>query len=258
MPLANILRSMLPAWALEGDGGAVAMSLALVIDDHAQRFRESVQAQFPSYAVPGALDIIGRERGIPKGRTETDAHFIARVKKWRTGHRRRGTAFALLEQVSEYWGGMTCRTVDNNQTRNEHTAAGVESYTFVTGWNWDGHPEWWSRFWLLLYAGAEHPEIKAWLTLGAGAWGSLDPTVNKNKTVGQQGVTTDDVAAIRRLFASPTRDSVPWKPAWTRIERAIMVLGDTAVAITPAGGWGDMYARFAAEKAGAFRFWEMT
>ena len=118
---------MVPAWLYSGDGGLVLQSLAQLQDDYAARARAALEMRFPSRAADDALAELGRDRAIPRGRTETSAHYAARLIAWRypRGHRTRGSAFALLEQVSEYFGGILAKTRDVAGNVFTRTAAGV-------------------------------------------------------------------------------------------------------------------------------------
>jgi len=46
-----------------------------------------------------ALPLLGRERRIRRGRTESAASYTARLRRWLTDHARRGNPYALLEQL---------------------------------------------------------------------------------------------------------------------------------------------------------------
>lgn len=257
------IRNLLPQWATEGEIGKYTETMAQAMDEFQARARAALEIRFPSRAVnyPGAVEKIGRERGIPRGRTETAEHYVERLKRWRSplGHLVRGNAPALLEQVSEYWGGMYCATVQQHgslaYTRSPDGTIAVETHPC----DWDGDAAQWSRFWVLLYPNPEFPEIKAWPTLGAGAWGSLDPAVNAGKTLGQQGVTPDDVRALRELLYPPfSKAAVAWKPAWTLSDYIVLDLNDRTItaAFNPAGAFGDHYVRWNEENLSGIRFWE--
>ena len=232
-------------WMLPGaytdddtDGGKVLYSLALIKDAFTQTYRDRLTARFPSYAGESALALIGADRGIPRGRAETQAHYAARLPAWRSprGHRVRGNAFALLEQIAEYFGGgFALYTEQANGAQRKRSAAGVESSTTLGGWDWDSdtNPDWadqWARFWLVI-DGTDL--IDAAPSFGAGALygGALG---NSAYAVGHTGVSADDVNAIRKLF----RDRA-WKPAGTRAMWAVISIN--GVTPLPEGA----YARWA-------------
>lgn len=85
---------------LKGPYGAAWMRAhGIVKDYYANRVRQAVQYRFPQYASADALAIIGDERGIARGATESDASYAARLvdawDAWTYG----GTPFGILSQL---------------------------------------------------------------------------------------------------------------------------------------------------------------
>ncbi|HEX3850661.1 MAG TPA: hypothetical protein VHW01_06815, partial [Polyangiaceae bacterium] len=66
-------------------------------------------------------------------------------------------------------------------------------------------------------------------------------------TVGQQGVTPDDTAAMRQLFKMPA----PWKPAGTMQQMAVISFSGGFTA--PDGTWATNVGRL--NTGSAYRFW---
>lgn len=250
-------RKLVPSWLSTGDGELILATMGIVKDMFMDRLRQGLEARFPTRTGPSALALTGADRGIPRGRSETAAHYAQRLLRWRhpRGHKTRGSAFALLEQVSEYWGGMFCRTIDVAGNQFQRTADGVESVVHGLTWDWDGNgvAEHF-RFWLVLYPVPE-TEIRAW-----GTWDDmalLYPTIADAEAAGilwgQSGATFDDVKALGRLFKVPR----PWKPAGTYTDYAVVVLEDhyTAADLVPAGAWGTASGRLTAPDV--VRFWNL-
>lgn len=195
----SILRFLVPSWLND----EITQSHADVIDESMDRARAGLEARFPSRAQPDALLLIGQDRGIPRGRTETDEHYAERLIGWRypRGHRVRGSAFALLNQVSEYFGGVNCWTIDVKHNRHDRQADGTESFTYGFPWNWDGTTSPKGRFWI-----------------------NLSP-------LGAFNYELEDVQAIRRLFTG----DVQWRPGGTQPEWVIVSTdGSTPF---PLGNW---------------------
>jgi hypothetical protein len=256
---------LLPKFLTEGESELVAFSLGVIKDAFLERCRQSLMQRFPSYAGDAALALIGAERGIPRGRTEAKAHYVTRLKAWRypRGHRTRGSAFALLEQVSEYWGGLLAITHDDKGNEHGRAADGTESFAY-TSWNWDGGSiahsgSKWSRFWLEIHPQPYVPTIKAWPSwhqaFGGTTWGAA---TKAGYTFGQQGVLAGDSRALQGLFKARGL-AVSWKPAGTTAMYAVVVLepvgGPTTV--DPAGLWGDPRGR-ATTAPSVIRFWRLT
>lgn len=252
----NILPFVVPRWLSEGEGELVLYTLGMMKDASSERMRQALEARFPTRTESSsALDKIGADRGIPRGRSESAANYAQRLIGWRypRGHRVRGSAFALLDQVSNYWGGLASFTIDVSGNRHDRSTEGVESYSYGNAWDWDGAgatPNW-SRFWFGIFPGdllTENPDLGD-PALWGGALGDPD------YTVGQVGATAQDAIAMRELFTG----AHPWKPAGTRVEWFIVALDGTWA--EPDGTWdtwsvvsGDH--RVPSRYAG-WRFWAM-
>lgn len=205
-----IVRFLVPRWLYAGDGGKVLTAITTVVDDHVARARTGLEARFPSYAAKAgqedALFLIGRGRGIPRGRSEVAAHYAERLISWRSehGHPTRGSAFALLNQVWEYFGGVQCWTIDVKGNYHEHTLAGVETVAYGHSWIWDT------------------------LTAKGRFWIGLSP-------VGAFSWVRGDADAIRALFTSVC----PWKPAGTKREWLAVAVDGAApfASVNPTADW---------------------
>jgi hypothetical protein len=253
-------RHLVPGWLSEGDGGKVLYSLAVIKDVYVQRLRDGIKSRFPSYAGKSAQRLIGQDRGILRGRTETNEHYAARLRAWRypRGHRVRGNAFALLEQVTEYFGGCYCYTVDvkgNWHTFNDPNAPTQTEHGTGYAWDWDsakpggaglytpGDP--WARFWLvvdLTTADSTFSEHAAIADPECWRVGDL------STTVGIKGMSPEDGQAIKSLVRSP----FTWKPAGTKSEYVIYMT-EPGSSPVPDGTWYNRRGRLAASADG-FRF----
>lgn len=237
----QLFRHIVPSWLIEGDGEAVLYSISLLIDAADERIRQGLNARFPSRTVDSANELTGRDRGILRGRDEASAHYAQRLIKWRypRGHRVRGNAFALLEQFSEYWGGVDCWTIDSNGNRHDRTADGVESYSYGNAWDWgDGGL---ARFWVVL-------------DLSATAAAQDD----YGATWGQTGATYNDASALRGLMGGKH----PWKPAGSRAEWVIVKLDASDPDPVPDDTWLHWSQNVAGTQTptrdSAYRYWSLT
>lgn len=215
----TLFYSLLPTRFTNGEGEKVLYSLGVIKDAYVSRLRLGLEARMPSRAGKSALTLIGQDRGIPRGRAEVAAHYAARLIGWRypRGHRVRGSAFALLDQIGEYFGGIRAWTIDVKGNYHLRTFDGVTSSQYNFFWQWDTTPVVpnWGRFWVVIEPGSDVPSIAAWPTLAAAYAGGGG--------VGQSGLGPDDAAAIRNLFRGPH----PWKPSGTRAEWLIVNLDST-------------------------------
>lgn len=243
------LKWLVPAWLND----EITQSHSAVIDESVARVRAGLEARMPSRAGDDALTLIGQDRRIPRGRSETSEHYAQRLIRWRSprGHRTRGSAFALLEQVSEYFGGLACWTIDFKGTRHDRSAASVETFSYSNPWTWDTDTRK-GRFWLGLAPGDTLLPSPSFgdPTLWGGALGT------PGYAIGQLGATLDDVDAIRGLFARPT----PWKPAGT-LQMWLCVTLDGLVHLPDAtwANWSKVVAGVrSASRAAGWRYWALT
>jgi hypothetical protein len=239
-----------PSWLSEGDGGKILHSLALIKDALVQRARDGLEARFPSRAGSSALALMGPTRGILRGRSETDAHYAARLIGWRypKGHRVRGNAFALLDQICEYWGGVRCYTIDVYATWHGRGQPNFTTFTYscdaesyrydsemtFADWYTEDHAVNWSRFWVVVSPNPQLPSVTAAPDYGDPAlWGGATGT--RGYAVGLAGWTPDDTTAMRKLMRPPWA----WRPAGTSPEWLIVQLGDwvSTPAPLPDGTW---------------------
>jgi hypothetical protein len=242
------LRYMLPRWlgggpdpkpGQETEDRLVIYSLGVLKDAFAERARQGLLARFPEYAPESSLAVIGRDRQIIRGVGESSAAYAARLIEWRypRGHRIRGNAFALLNQLAAYLqASVLLRTVDRRGNWYTRAANGVESYLWDQGnWDWDGRAVTnWSRWWTIIYHWEPHPQL-------LGAWGN-ELTPGRGYTLGQTA-TPADVAAIGNLTAH-------WKPAGTRRETIVIAFDTddfppTGDGSEPGGEWANYSANVA-------------
>jgi len=210
----QIFYDLLPWWLTNGEGELVQYSLGFMRDHMVTRARLSLEARLPSRAGASALALLGADRGIIRGRTESRESYVARLKAWRypRGHRIRGNAFALLDQIANYWGAtlFDVSTISRNLVRNRREPDGTETTTYSTEWTWDdGDLAQWGRFWVVMQC---QPGSGIGYTPALGdpaLWSYNDPTA----CIGLTGMTPEDVVAMRRLFRGRA-----WKPAGTRAE----------------------------------------
>lgn len=235
----QLRKFFLPYWALDDEAdGALVWTLSALIDVSIARLQSGVEQRFPSRAGEAALALSGLDRLIPRGREETSEHYAARLVAWRypRGHRVRGSVFALLEQVSEYFGGLACYGIDYSGNKRSRALDGTESYEYGVSWTWDTGPSTsWARQWLvldgsLLFAPQQllgTPEV----------WGGALGT--PGHCIGIAGSSAEDWRAIKRLVRGQHR----WLPAGVQGEWIVVTFDGSDP--TPAEGatwakWGKM------------------
>lgn len=235
MSFFESFQKLLPSWLTAGDGGKVAASLSLLLDDYAARAKLGLLARFPAYAPDdAALAAMGRDRRIIRGINEPREAYAARLSRAFDDLRTRGNPYTLLEQLRAYLQApCVVRTVDRRGNWYTIDADGNRSCHRATGnWDWDGTPASpeWSRFWVIIYpVGGTTPWAIAEEWGDGSSWGD-DTDLAFGTTA-----TLDQVASVRQII----RD---WKPDGTRCEWVIVAFDETsftpAGSTDPSGLWG--------------------
>lgn len=186
------------------------------LDDQLARQRAAVNARFPTRAPSGVLDKLGIDRGLPRAIGEEDAAYSRRLLSWRypLGHRTRGSAYALIAQISDYFGGIACSTIDASGNQYSRDIYGVQTAEHGVLWTWDDRPATdWGRFWIILDVSSlarAHPQYGDPLLFG-GTFG--------HSYVGQTGLTDTVRQVVDRLMHGRA-----WRPAGTQPEWLILNL----------------------------------
>ncbi len=88
--------SQSPPWLLGKYGSAWLSAHGALADVVVQWCKEAVKAHFATLCPSDALALLGEERGLPRGSTESDASYRARIQGAWDFYRYAGTAFGLL------------------------------------------------------------------------------------------------------------------------------------------------------------------
>lgn len=154
---STILATVLPPWLQRTVGGRFMFGVADVVDAQIDRAREAVAARFPRDAsAPDALARIGSERRIRRGPGEDSTTYARRLRTWLDAHRRRGSPYALLEQLFYFLRYSLAPRMDVvAQSGNRHwvpaDAASIDEITHdAVVWGGDGTGKW-ARLWVFYY-----------------------------------------------------------------------------------------------------------
>jgi hypothetical protein len=227
----EIWKWLVPGWLQEGDGELVQYTEGVMLDAFQESCHQTAKLMLPSVCVSDALARIGADRAIPRGFAEPDASYRERLRRWRypRGHRIRGNAPGLLEQVEATLAGTIHQTIDVRGTRYTHDTDGAERG--VT-WDWDGvalTPNW-GRFWIVVKSAGTLPltwdEDEAAGTL----WDEGDDVCWAG-----EGIHPGELQAVKRLCQV---GRLSWVPAGRRpIYLVIWFDGETYPA--PDGTWDE-------------------
>lgn len=262
-----------PPWLTgKGDGEKIAYTLEAMLDVFTEKLRQGLEARFPSRAGLSALRLITGDRGLLRGRSETNAALAERLKAWRTPrtHAVRGNAYEALLQIWHYWGGIYAATVDAHGLRHEIAADDepdadeMANPDTLAAWVDSGDTTWddldadthWSRFWVILQPTAAH-NVEPSPDFGdADLWGGALGT--PGYTLGQTSVTPEDVSAMRALFAEFAWNG-PSVPEWV----VLVFDGDDVDGVEPDPEWkywskDDGSGTRIAARSSDYRYWSLS
>lgn len=175
-----------PRWLTNGVGGLVGYSLDIMKDAIAERTRLSLLARFPDFCPDDALPLIGRDRRVVRGISESRESYAARLKAFLDDWRYAGTPYNTLDRLAAYLGPLPkIRIVNARGNWFTREPSGAKSYALNLGnWNWDGPvtASNWSRYWVIIYPNGLWSQLPAWGDSGAPAWGNNDVTWGSTAT----------------------------------------------------------------------------
>jgi hypothetical protein len=210
-----------PRWLTDGEGGVVGYALDLIKDALAERLYQGLMVRFPQQdpdgtpAADDALTIMGRERRVVRGLSETSTEYAVRLKSWLDDRRLAGTPYMLMQKLAEYLGPLASfRTVDDRGNWYSRSALGVETALLKQeNWDWSGDPvgERWSRFWVIIYPnGVWADSDQEWGDVGNQDWGDVGHTWGTT-------ATEEHVRTVRSIVAD-------WMTDGTRCINIIIAL----------------------------------
>lgn len=107
----DAILKIVPRWLRKGSIGPgvigrVLYAIGIQLDSLADALVEGVKRRFPGLnGQYDSLPLLGADRRIARGPTETDAGYAARLLPWQQAHRGRGGAYAMLTQLYGFWQG---------------------------------------------------------------------------------------------------------------------------------------------------------
>lgn len=222
-----------PTWLTEEEGEKVGYSLDLLKDGAIRRLELGLLARFPQNgpngetAPPDALAALGRDRRVVRGISETATSYAYRLTQWLIDRRKAGSAFMLLKQLSAYCGeGFAFRTYDARGNCYSRDIDGVETFDRETAWDWDGEPERWARFWVVIYP------TGIWTTSGE-QYGSA-PDWNPNAGIWGVNMPREHIRSLQAIVAD-------WKPEHAECVHIILAFDPASfdpASPEPDGTWG--------------------
>jgi hypothetical protein len=187
----DAIRDISPPWLRKGNAEKLGYSLGVVVDDFAEALNASIRIRFPGVYSTESLPLIGRERRIRRGRTETDAVYASRLTRWLTDHRRRGGPYAMLAQVFAHYApnNFNIELIYRSGRQFAMDTAGAVVRSDIS-WSPDSTPSLWAHWWLIYH----WPDPVA----ASGTWDDEPTTVwDDTATVWDSDLSPQDVEDIR-------------------------------------------------------------
>lgn len=190
------IRKSSPRWLQGYWGERLLYVFGLHLDGFVDSLVASIKLRFANLYSNETLTLIGRERGLVRGFIETDQSYGDRLDGWWEMHKRRGNPYTLMDALAALLVGydVPMRIVNNNAAWFSRAADGTRSYHRAANWNWDNHPEKWSRFWVILY-----PPPSLWVA-ATGTWGDGTVWADEADATWGSTATSEQVSAICNLI----------------------------------------------------------
>lgn len=215
MAIRESLLAISPPWLQSFWSSRVQYTYGLALDSVTQWMIEGVKASLPGLGTPDAMYLIGRDRNLDRGPSETDVSFSSRLSAafdtWATA----GAAPTLLRQLAVYFAPLTTtpiRVVSNSATWHTiNLSTGIVTLTASAGnWTWDALASTqWFRGWVILDSTVAPWTPDFWGTGNygdGGTWGS--------------SASFADVSAIRSIVDK-------WRPANIAVPSIIVTFSST-------------------------------
>jgi hypothetical protein len=194
MPFRDSIIAISPPFLREEGGTAEAIQYATgtMLDGIAEWMGHAVKSGMPGIGTNDALYLVGKDMGIDRGPTETDDHYIERLRNAIASHRVQGSPVELLKQLSAWFYPSTdtpLRLVTNNSVWHEInlTTLVVTKTVATANWQWDAYVA--SRYWcgwVIIDSSVGPWTADIWDLVGlwgdGGTWGS-DATVAQVKQI---------------------------------------------------------------------------
>lgn len=253
--LSDGLERIIPWWLRKRPGlehgYKFLWSSAIMCDALVDALMQGVQAAWPGYGTPTALDEIGATRGIVRGLSDTNEEYGARLKSWLEEYPRMGSDEAIARALHKYLRGRPMvRIVDRHGQWTEIGTDGALR-TFAAPWDWDSlsHPA----------AATERP-TDVWIVVYGAAYEQQPSWADLNVTHGI-GHTVPLVEAEQAIA-----EIKQWKPAHNFVRCVVWVdspseLDPENYVGLPDGHWGnwsknDGLGAAVRSRNANFRYWE--
>lgn len=160
----------LPRWLQRYWGSRFIYALWIQTDAFIDALVAGVKMRFPGYYSFESLPLIGRERRIQRGLSESDATYAARLPGWLDAHATRGGPYALLQQLFAFYApnNFPVRLIYRSGRYFDLATDGTITMGDQPSFSPDNMPSKWARWWLIFQWPTPVPAKRKW---GAFKWG---------------------------------------------------------------------------------------
>jgi hypothetical protein len=187
MAIRENLQDLSPPWLQDDVGVRVVYVIGLHIDRLLEKMFQAQIAHQPGLGTPTALPALGAARLMPRGGTEEDAEYAARLRlswdAWGFAGLNRGVLATVLgtlldlrpdaltvSQTPDGTMAVWDEYLSGDDFTND-TLAGAPSHFVGLDWNWSSDAGWW-RVFVVIYSVAPNANWTAPLDWGSGGtWG---------------------------------------------------------------------------------------
>lgn len=158
--LQRYIAEIVPEFLQGHNAGTFLEALGLTLDDGLQTLITGLRQSYPFKAFADNLDAIGEDRVIRRHRFESERSYRTRLAMWRQIHRHIASPKGVLLNLQPYFlpdGVPKIHVVyqcGDSTSATWHTIDEASVYSVYkkapTNWDWDGQPQLWSRFWVII------------------------------------------------------------------------------------------------------------
>jgi hypothetical protein len=147
----DTLLAILPRWWRGTIGYRILTTIGVLSDARRDAVVAAVMMRFPGLYTLETLPLIGQHRGIVRGPNESALSYSTTLEQWLVIGKRKGNRYEMLERIQALFSPVVpwVEIIANDGKTMRLNEDGSLTYG-SRSWNWDGHPEYRTRFWLVV------------------------------------------------------------------------------------------------------------
>lgn len=155
--LRDMIRRISPPWLQLENAYRLTYTLGFIADSILDSGYAALRLKMPGAYDYSTLALIGQERKLRRGLTETDEGYALRLRRWWAAARGRGNPYELIQQLRAYNPpGTGIEVIYRSGRRFSLNSSGEVVIDDLTGWNPDSTPELWATYTIILNTDIYH------------------------------------------------------------------------------------------------------